>query len=247
MAFASANWEPKAPHAHARAMAVAELSGCMTRNVSKVHILGNGVLPKMLAMARDDQLARVRRERIQAIIDTKFKGNKTAFALKIGKSPAQVGHWVSGHRNPNGDTCREIEDRIEYPRDWIDGLDLEEALQAHGVSYASDTVPYLSKEELMERKDALQGEFWFDLWDDAIGYPAGTRVLFVAGSAAAPSDFVLILAGGRLYVREFAEDLAEGWVGRPLKDSYATLRPSEGAAVIAVFESARGRRSQLRR
>lgn len=70
----------------------------------------------MPPMARDDDLARVRRDRIQRLIDTRFEGSKTAFGRAIGRSPSQVGHWTSGIRNPNGDTCREVESALDLGR-----------------------------------------------------------------------------------------------------------------------------------
>lgn len=129
---------------------------------------------------------------------------------------------------------------------------LSEALVAHGVIHQPDKLPFLTRELIMERYEDLEGEFWFDLWDEAIGgeLPKGTRTLWDAGLADAPDfgDFVLIRTpDGRVHVRVYAESLAAGWQGKTLHPDYDPIHAGEGVKVLAVFVSAKMRRSMSRR
>ena len=53
-------------------------------------------------------------------IDGVFSGRQADFAAAVKRNPTQVNHWVSGHRNPNGDTCREVESELGYKAGWMD-------------------------------------------------------------------------------------------------------------------------------
>lgn len=92
------------------------------RNVSTINIVGKRDPASISRMSESPYLADVRRSGIKLIYAKRFaaKGGKAAFALAVKRSPSQVGHWFSGHRNPNGDTCREIERLLGLPRDWLD-------------------------------------------------------------------------------------------------------------------------------
>lgn len=136
-----------------------------------------------------------------------------------------------------------------YPRHLLN--EAPKALD-HRVSYRPDTFPVLTREQVMERADELWGEFWIDLWDEAVGgeLPKGTRTLWDADLAGSPEvgDFVLIkTADGRVHVRVYAESLAAGWQGKALHPDYEPIPAGEGVRVLAVFVSAKVRRSQLRR
>lgn len=65
-------------------------------------------------------LRALRRLNLNNLITTKFGGHQSDFAAASKKNPTQVNHWISGHRNPNGDTCRNVERAIGYPPGWMD-------------------------------------------------------------------------------------------------------------------------------
>lgn len=67
-----------------------------------------------------ETLRNVRRENLKSLIDDRFSGRQADFALAVKKNPTQINHWVSGHRNPNGDTCREVEKELGLPENWLD-------------------------------------------------------------------------------------------------------------------------------
>lgn len=147
------------------------------------------------------------------LIVERFGGSNTAFALAIGKSPSQVGHWISGHRNPNGDTCREVEDALDLPRGWLDGVETPPAVVAHGMSYQADTVPHLTREELMQTKE-LPEAFWVELLDDALApkLPKGTVVRFTRNIEPAWGNVVLLRdTKGELHVRVHTQDPEHKW------------------------------------
>lgn len=67
-----------------------------------------------------ETLRTVRRENLKRLIDDRFSGRQADLALAAKKNPTQINHWVSGHRNPNGDTCREVEKELGLPENWLD-------------------------------------------------------------------------------------------------------------------------------
>lgn len=208
----------------------------------------------MPTMARNEELARVRIERICELIAGRFGGSNTAFALAIGKSPSQVGHWLSGLRNPNGDTCREIENRLELPRDWLDRSERE---VAHSVSYQPETVPHKTWEELLETLTKKSGvwqlppEFWLTLGDDAMApsAPKGTKVKFTKGQEPRFGDAVLLVAAdGTAHVRVYEQSLDRRFQAVPENPHYAPLYgDTPGLLVIAVLTGIETRWSQLAR
>lgn len=71
-----------------------------------------------------------RRSRLIQLIDGLFGGRQADFAAAAKKNPTQVNHWISGHRNPNGDTCRDVEKELGLPNNWFDSTTpLEEIFQ----------------------------------------------------------------------------------------------------------------------
>lgn len=118
---------------------------------------------------------------------------------------------------------------------------------SHVMSHLPEQTPSLTREELIAMDP--KGEFWAELWDEAIGQelPKGTLTLWDASLAPEVGDFVLIrTADGRPHVRVYAESLAHGWQGKALHSDYEPI-PGGDAKVLAVFVSAKVRRSQLRR
>lgn len=118
---------------------------------------------------------------------------------------------------------------------------------AHGLSYQRNTLQPLTREQVMERLDELHGEFWVELWDDAISkeYRKGTPTLWDADLEPEFGDIVIIKTpDGEIHVRVYAESLATGWQGKTLNDDYDPIPGSNSAKVIAVFLSAKARRSR---
>lgn len=62
----------------------------------------------------------LRRKNLLALIDKQFNGSQAEFSDAAKKNPTQVNHWISGHRNPNGDTCREVERALGLPLNYLD-------------------------------------------------------------------------------------------------------------------------------
>lgn len=91
---------------------------------------------------------------------------------------------------------------------------------------------------LKAQSDDLDPEFWAVLPDDAIRElaPTGTKLKFTTGLQPNPGDAVLLLdPSGRLVVREFRENLAEGWEGHAHSDVYARVPGNlEGVRLVAV-------------
>ncbi|MCF8156655.1 MAG: hypothetical protein K9K35_11670 [Rhodoferax sp.] len=62
----------------------------------------------------------IRRSRIQQLINERFGGRQIDFSIAAKRNSTQVNQWLTGHRNPNGDTCRKVEDALKLSRDWLD-------------------------------------------------------------------------------------------------------------------------------
>ena len=127
------------------------------------------------------------------------------------------------------------------------GGDLSASPMAHQVSYLRNTLQPLTREQVMERAGELQGEFWVELWDDAISseFSRGTLTLWDADLKPEFGDLVIIQGQDqRIHVRVYAESLATGWQGKPLNDDYDPIPGSDSVKVIAVFLSAKARRSR---
>lgn len=170
----------------------------------------------MRAMARDEQLAQLRRERIRLLIDTRFDGKPAGLARKSGKLPAQIGHWLSGFRNPNGDTCRQVEEAVGLPRGWLDGIAPEESPVAQNMS---DRRPMLKPrlktwEEAVETRE--RAPFALEIKDRALGdaHPVGNVGVFVPLGEPQSGDAVLILAADGLpHLRYYEAGVAGEWRG----------------------------------
>lgn len=58
---------------------------------------------------------------LKHLIDTHFGGSQAAFANAIGKSPAQVHHWLKGIRNIGDAVARQIELSLNLPEKYMWG------------------------------------------------------------------------------------------------------------------------------
>ncbi len=59
-------------------------------------------------------------ELLKFLIDTKFAGNKAAFARAIKKPPALISQWISGHRLIGDASARNIESKLKLGLGWLD-------------------------------------------------------------------------------------------------------------------------------
>ena len=62
----------------------------------------------------------IRRKKLAELIEERFEGNQSTFALAIGKTPTQVNMWLSGARNMTRDSCENIEKKLRLHRGWMD-------------------------------------------------------------------------------------------------------------------------------
>jgi len=62
-----------------------------------------------------------RRFKLKELIDSRFDGSQAAFSRAIQRAPAQVHHWVSGHRMLGDAGARHIEMTLNLPMGWLDG------------------------------------------------------------------------------------------------------------------------------
>lgn len=120
---------------------------------------------------------------------------------------------------------------------------------AHGLSLQADTVPYLTKEELMTGGD-LPNAFRIDLPDDALGAkaPRGTRATFERRDPTWGDAVLLFDAKGQPHVRVYRQSLEHEWEGVAPHPAFATFNGSmSGVRVVAVLESLGGGWAQLSR
>lgn len=190
----------------------------------------------MRGMARDDQLARLRLRRILDLIAERFDGSSTAFAKAIGKSPSQVSHWTKGVRNPNGDTCRQLEIALDLPWGWCD-QDYDSSV-AHAVS---DRQPIVTPKTIVWedlKLDLIEGQFLMAVKGDALmpTYPPGQMAIWQAGDAstANPGQAVLVHVPDRGFELRFLERRGSTWAGVSQRAGFGELQPErDGAAVVA--------------
>jgi SOS-response transcriptional repressor LexA len=75
-----------------------------------------------------------RRKLLQELIDSRFGGSQAAFARAIKKAPAQVSHWLTGHRALGDAGARHIEMTLGLPQGYFDG-------KARGTPVLPNTEP----------------------------------------------------------------------------------------------------------
>jgi hypothetical protein len=91
-----------------------------------------------------DDLKLLRRGNLKRLMGERFGGSQVDFAVAVKRSPTQINHWLSGHRNPNGDTCRAVEVQLRLPMCWLD--------QDHGAELAN------SPPSMQEARPVYQAE-----------------------------------------------------------------------------------------
>jgi hypothetical protein len=118
------------------------------------------------------------------------------------------------------------------------------AALAHGLSYTPDTVPTLTREELMQAQD-LPPEFWVQMHDDAMS-PRAPRGKGLRFRRSTSRDFdkdgqfgevVLLLApDGTPHVRLLGQELTHGFQLRPTNPNYASFVGSmDGLQLLGVM------------
>ena len=75
------------------------------------------------------------------LIDSRFAGKQSAFAEAIGRSSAQVSHWVTGRKVIGPGTARNIEMSLGLPQGWFD--DHQSAQKHEATSAVGMTVTQL--------------------------------------------------------------------------------------------------------
>lgn len=69
--------------------------------------------------------SQIRKENITSILKSQFGDKKVSLAQAIGKNPVVVQRWFSegkGRRNLGDKVAREIEDKLQLPRGWLDNI-----------------------------------------------------------------------------------------------------------------------------
>lgn len=82
-------------------------------------------------------ISEVRRHNLRVLINEEFAGSLAEFSRFIGKDPSYVSRYFSSKnqmRNIGSTTARQIEQRLQRPRGWLD--------RPHGGVGEDDPAPY---------------------------------------------------------------------------------------------------------
>lgn len=66
------------------------------------------------------KLGQIRQQNLLLILRDLFDGKPTVLATRLGKRPAQISQWKSGHRAIHEDSARQIEAAAGKPLRWMD-------------------------------------------------------------------------------------------------------------------------------
>lgn len=78
----------------------------------------------------------IRRKNLQALVDARSGGNRSAFAAEVGKLPQQIGGMLTGSKSFGAKIAREIEERLGLERGVLD-RDSYETIKNHQSSGGS--------------------------------------------------------------------------------------------------------------
>jgi hypothetical protein len=213
---------------------------------------GDNLSPHMGTYVKQEELDWCS-ERMTEAVRRWANGSADEFGRLLGYANGGFIREVMGKKKPIGKAIRsrlrehmpELEVYLTYP-----GLSSGQEFQlAHTLSYQPDTVPYLTREELMTGKD-LPNAFKIDLPDDALGAkaPSGTRATFECRPPAWGDAVLLFDAKGQPHVRVYRQSLEHDWEGVAPNPAFATFTGSmSGVRVVAVLESLGGGWAQLSR
>ena len=216
-----------------------------------------GVNAEAYAGAMD--IYEARRLAVLELIRSRFAGKQVAFVEATGIPASYVSRMLKQPGDRTGkrigeEIARRIEDKLGLPGDAVvSPSPLQgsqgETRQAHGMSYQPVTVPYLTREELMQSKE-LPASFWLELPDDALAptAPKGTRAIFERREPAWGDAVLLFDAKGEPHVRVYRQSFEHAWEGHAANPHFAPLTSSTpGVRVVAVLESLGGGWARLSR
>ena len=100
----------------------------------------------------------IRKARLLWLKENEFGGYAKGLSDKIKRSPSQLGQWLSGHRSISADTARMIEEKVGYPKYWMDG---------HSSGSAPEPSPMALRlaREFDKLERAQQGELLIELME----------------------------------------------------------------------------------
>ena len=155
----------------------------------------------------------------------------------VGRSKANVGHWMNGKHEPSYQQVLAISKATGHalPSDLFPSPAVE--VPAHDVSYPKiDTPPLTPWGDVVsiEKMPVIPVDLMVEVPDDALaarGIAKGERLWFKASAAAEPRNVVLIEANGRRYIRRYAED-AQGPFAQALDDAFPSFRDFSIVAVM---------------
>jgi len=109
-----------------------------------------------------------RQQKLKELVDKVFGGNQAQFAKTIKRSPAQVNHWLTGHRNLGDAGARHIEMSLNLGMGFFDesrGMEEEQVL---------DTIQAITRPAYVPRrgrmKDQLLEDFENNTYDQGSHY-----------------------------------------------------------------------------
>lgn len=83
----------------------------------------------------------IRRNNLQLLLQTEFKGVQRQMAAQLKRTPAQISQWFAGYRTIREDTARDIERRAGKPAGWLDIDRTALGSDAHrGAAGATETI-----------------------------------------------------------------------------------------------------------
>jgi Peptidase S24-like len=74
-----------------------------------------------------------RKVKLQQLVNERFDGNQAKFAKAIARAPAQVNHWLTGHRKLGDAGARHIEMTLELRQGYFDGKPTKGLEADHGM------------------------------------------------------------------------------------------------------------------
>jgi len=155
----------------------------------------------------------------------------------VGRSKANVGHWMNGKHEPSYQQVLMISKVTGHalPSDLIPPT--EGAGIAHVVSYQAIDTPPLTPWEVvvsLERLPVVPADLMVEVPDDALaarGISRGERIWFQAANSAQPRNVVLIEANGRRYIRRYTE----GGKAEALDSAFQTFERDEFKVVAVMY------------
>jgi hypothetical protein len=116
---------------------------CFVQHLSVTSPIGAKSGP-MIAMAKKDPLAPIRRKKLRAWIDGKYAGNRSKAAGEADKPPRQFIELLNNaHRSFGGKLAREIEEKLRMPKHY---LDMEDPTDLEPIAHDSWIYKFVTRE-----------------------------------------------------------------------------------------------------